>query len=129
MREGDNIPVVFDKDEFILKVATLIAKVSFLNYHIKVHDGHGGIFLRAEYYEPDIYTKVNEKQYTRKWLLSPLMTDSEIIQTCFKMCFTSMEHKTRESFTYKGSRIFGPHFDVEDLVSLCKDKENAGGRK
>ncbi len=123
-------PVVFDKDEFILKIAKLIAKVSFLNYHIKVVDGHGGVYLRAEYYEPDIYTQKFEKQYTRKWLLSPLMTDSEVVQTCFKMCFTSMEHKTRESFTYKGSRIFGPHFDVEDLVTLCKKgKEDAGGRK
>ena len=123
-------PVVFDKDEFILKIAKLIAKVSFLNYHIKVVDGHGGVYLRAEYFEPDIYTQKFEKQYTRKWLLSPLMTDSEVVQTCFKMCFTSMEHKTRESFTYKGSRIFGPHFDVEDLVTLCKKgKEDAGGRK
>src|SRR5258706_1035907 len=123
-------PVVFDKDEFILKIAKLIAKVSFLNYHIKVVDGHGGVYLRAEYYEPDIYTQKFEKQYTRKWLLSPLMTDSEVVQTCFKMCFTSMEHKTRERFTYKGSRIFGPHFHVEDLVTLCKKgKEDAGGRK
>jgi len=122
-------PVVFDKDEFVLKVGKLVARVSFLNYHIKVVDGHGGIYLRAEYFEDDIYSNVPERQYTRKWLLSPWMTDSEIIQTCFKMCFTSMEHKTRENFKYKGARIFGPHFNVEDLVTLCKDKESAGGRK
>jgi len=114
----------------VLRIAEVIAPVSFQNYHLKVVEGHGGVYIQAEYHEPDIYTLVNEKQYTRKWLISPLMTDSEIIQTCFKLCLTSMEHKTREGFQYKGARIFGPHFDVEDLVKLCKEgKENGGGRK
>lgn len=55
----------------------------------------------------------------RKWLLSPRMTKSEIVQTAFKAVLTAVEHETRELFTYKGKRIFGPHFDVDALEQIC----------
>lgn len=78
--------------------------------------------------EPDVYTGKDETQFTRKWLISPHATKSEIVQTCFKLCITSMEHRCREHFKYMNTRVFGPHFDIDDLVSICKDgKENAGG--
>lgn len=56
----------------------------------------------------------------RKWLLSRHMTKSEIVTTAFKAVLTAVEHETREKFTYKGSAIFGPHFDVERLIGLCE---------
>ena len=59
-------------------------------------------------------------QATRKWLLSRHMTQSELVQTAFKFVLTSLEHEAREQFTYRGAAIFGPHFDVEQLVALCE---------
>lgn len=112
----------------IARIQQLLTHVVFQNYNWEVRRGHGGVFLRAWYMEADVYSHKPEKQYTRKWLLSPHMTDSEIVQTAFKCCLTSMEHRTREDFTYKGKRVFGPHFDIEDLVRLCRKRENAGGR-
>jgi hypothetical protein len=86
--------------------------------------------MQGHYIDKDIYTGKMEAQFTRKWLLSPAMTDSEIVQTAFKLCMTSFEHRCREGFRFMGARIFGPHFDVDDLVKLCKDgREDAGGRK
>jgi hypothetical protein len=32
---------------------------------------------------------------------------------------TSAEHIVREHFTYKGVRIFAPHFDVDALVLMA----------
>jgi len=113
----------------ISSITEILKEVDFYGYVIEAKtDGRGDMYMQGLYFEEDVYTDNVEAQHTRKWLLSPLMTDSEIVQTAFKLCITSMEHRTREGFTYKGARVFGPHFDVEDLVTLCKDRENAGGR-
>lgn len=52
----------------------------------------------------------------RKWLISPHMTRSEVIQTAFKAFLTAEEHECRELFRYRGVRIFGPHIDAESLA-------------
>ncbi|MGE0751893.1 MAG: hypothetical protein AB7F39_06470 [Variibacter sp.] len=57
----------------------------------------------------------------RKWKLSAHMTKSEIVQTAFLAVLTAVEHETRETFKFKGAAIFGPHFDVERLVTLAGD--------
>lgn len=64
----------------------------------------------------------------RKWLISPHMTKSEIVQTAFKACLTAMEHEAREDFRYRGEPVFAPHFDVERLVELSKDPEAQDAR-
>lgn len=113
----------------IERATELLRKVDYLNYEFHVCAAHGGVLLHATYMDADTYTGAPELQYTRPWRLTPEMTDSEIVQTAFKCCLTSAEHRCREAFTYRGARIFGPHFDVEDLVKLCQDgREAAGGR-
>jgi hypothetical protein len=79
-------------------------------------------YLQGHYYDDDVASGLQEPQHTRKWLLSQHMTDSEIVQTAFKCFLTSMEHRAREYFRYRGKRIFGPHFDSDALYDICKDK-------
>lgn len=55
----------------------------------------------------------------RKWRWSVHMTKSEIVQTAFMAYLAWVEHEARESFTYKGEKIFSPHFDVDYLALLC----------
>jgi hypothetical protein len=120
-----------DNTEFVTRVRSLLREVTFGLYEayvFKAGEVGGVVLLQASYLDRDIYTGKVEVQHTRKWLLSPSMTDSEIVLTAFKLAITSAEHRTREAFRYKGARIFGPHFDVEDLVRLCLDgREAAGG--
>ena len=52
----------------------------------------------------------------RKWLLSPYMVTSEIVSTAFLAFLTFEEHECREQFTYKGVTVYGPHWNVEDIV-------------
>ena len=85
-------------------------------------DGRGAVYLQGSYVQPDIITSKPEVQKTRRWFLSPAMVKSEIVQTVFKCVLTSVEHQAREHFKYKGERIFGPHYDVEALVDVCKAK-------
>src|ERR1700677_3139533 len=63
-------------------------------------------------------------QHGRKWDLSPHMTRSEIVQTALMAVLAAEEHEVREHFKYKGQAIYGPHFDVEQLLDLTKSKNS-----
>lgn len=97
-------------------------QIKFRDYQFIVVTEAGRVYLQAYYEEPDVVTGENQVQKTRKWLLSPHMTRSEVVQTAFKCALTSMEHRTREHFLYKGERVFSPHYDVEALVELCRQQ-------
>lgn len=90
-----------------------------LDYAFSVQEIHGHFHLQAAYQDRCKVAGTVEVQTTRRWPLSPFMTKSEIVQTVFKCCITSMEHRCRESFQYRERRVFGPHFNVDDLWLLC----------
>lgn len=126
----DAEPTAIDR-ALIARADVLLSSIHYLDHVFTVRAGHGGVFLQATYWEKDAIDPVQiEPQATRKWLLSPAMTDSEIVLTAFKCCLTSAEHRCREAFHYKGARICSPHFDVEDLVRLCQTegRADAGAR-
>jgi hypothetical protein len=101
----------------------LVQTITYPDYNFEVtEDSRGSVYLRATYLEADIVTKKPELQYTRRWLLSPAMVKSEIVQTVFKCVMTSAEHRVREHFKYRGARVFGPHLDVDALVEICEAK-------
>lgn len=85
------------------------------------------IYLRAVYLEKCTVTGKLEKQYTRRWLLSPEMTKSEIVATAFKCIHTSAEHQAREHFTYKKRAIYHPHHDVDRLLEICEERDTRHG--
>jgi|SRR5579859_637364 len=56
----------------------------------------------------------------RKWLLSPHMTESEIVQTALKAVLTCVEHEAREQFQWKGRAIYSPHISIRALFQICE---------
>jgi hypothetical protein len=113
-----------DSTMTIDQARAIIDNCSFYDYTFVVRESEkNGMVLQASYIEPDIVTGKPEVQLTRKWVLTPFMTKSEVVQTAFKCVITSMEHRTREHFRYKGKAIFGPHFDVDALWQVCADKK------
>lgn len=86
-------------------------------YHVK-EDGDR-LYLQITFIDTNF--PVRTKQYCRKWFLSPNMTPSEIVQTALKATIAAEEHECREIFRYKLQPIFGPHFDIEALVELCRE--------
>ena len=64
-----------------------------------------------------------EKQKTREWLIPADSDKSQIVQTAFKCLMTSLEHRGREWFLYRGKSVFGPHFDVDKLWEVCTARE------
>ena len=65
-----------------------------------------------------------EAQNGRKWYLSRYMTKSELVQTAFKAAITFEEHECREMFTYRGRKIFSPHFDIDSLWEISGQKKH-----
>ena len=76
-------------------------------------------FLQLKFVDADTTTLQPEQHSGRKWLLSPHMTNSEIVQTAFKAVLTATEHEVREQFRYRDKAIFGPHYHVDELHALC----------
>jgi hypothetical protein len=108
-----------EKMKTIEEIREIVNLCKYPEYKFSVFiDGRGEIYLQAHYNEPDTITGKTEIQATRRWFISPQMTRSEIVQTCFKCIITSTEHRAREWFTYREKAIFGPHFNVDVLHAI-----------
>ena len=109
------------------EVQAPIDNIEFMDRTIRLGDKGTGWFIQVQYMEEDIETGKMELQKARKWLISPFMTDTEVVETVFKACRTSMDHVLKEHFLYKGRRVYSPHFDIEARVSMC-DQRRFDGR-
>jgi hypothetical protein len=106
------------------EMSAVLQEVSFPGYEFAVaQSAHGFIYMFASYDEADTITGIVERQYTRRWPLSPEMSKSEIVSTAFKCAITSMEHKTREWFLYRGRAVYQPHYNVDVLWDICEQRE------
>lgn len=118
----DDVTSEQTSDETLNQLRSWVADCEFMNYAFDVNlNDRGEYYLQAHYSEPCVEMDIEMMQSTRKWLLSPAMTKSEVVQTVFKCAITSMEHRTREHFKYRERRVFGPHFDV-DALHMIADK-------
>jgi len=98
-----------------------VGQIKFEDYIFYVKEDREGARVQAVYSDLDFTTNKFAEQHTRKWLISPEMTDSEIVRTIFKLCSTSMEHRLRENFLFNGRRVFGPHIHIATLWEHCKE--------
>lgn len=112
------------KHKWIENAKQYVSECKFPEYAFEVDtDSRGSVYLRAFYAEEDTTTGLNAIQYTRKWFISPEMSKSEVVATAFKCVMTSMEHRTREWFTYKNRAIYMPHYNVDELHKICEERE------
>jgi hypothetical protein len=79
----------------------------------------GRYYLQAQCWRPDTFSGNWDWGKGGKAYLSEHMTDSEIVQLAFGLMKAYEEHEAREGFTYRGKRIYGPHMDVEMLVTVA----------
>lgn len=108
--------------------AEVLERIRFKDWVFFLGEDDGRLWVQVRYLEADVGGDSRdpgdlEIQHGRKWNVSRHATVSEFVQTCFKAVMTSMEHQAREHFQYRGAQVFGPHFDVEKLVKLCRTPE------
>lgn len=80
-----------------------------------------GHYVQVSYQEADIHTGVMETQYGRKWYLHPHASETEVVETCFKAIRVSNDHVLKEHFTYRGRRVYSPHFDINARIQMCDE--------
>ncbi len=102
----------------------IVDEISYLDWRINIYDEGDRSFLQCAFIANDLVTGEPQWQRSRKWFLSPHMTKSEVVSTALKAVLTAVEHEVRESFRYRGSAIFGPHFDVDALADFAKRADN-----
>lgn len=97
------------------EIRNIVKDIKFLeNWRIEVFYEADAPYLQVHF--PDPVTWIYWSG--RKWRLSYHMTKSEVVQTALAAVLAAVEHEAREHFLYQGRAIFGPHFNVDDLVEL-----------
>lgn len=77
-------------------------------------------YLQIRCWRPDTITGEMGYGYGGKAYLSPHMVKSEVVQLGFGLYKGYLEHEARESFKYRGRRVYGPHIDVDALWEVCR---------
>lgn len=104
------------------RVLDVVGKLSFPGYEFVVEPFSGWFTLHVRYVEPDVMSGVPEEQNGRRWLFPADQTVGQIAQTAFKAVLTSLEHRAREHFTYRGRPVLQPHMDIEQVWQLLSDQ-------
>ena len=94
----------------------------------KDKDGNGRLYLQIQFEAPDNMgddPPTVERQFCRKWYLSPYMTKQEVVRTAYKAYQAAVLHETAEKFTYKNKMIYSPHFDVDILANVLEEDKRA----
>ena len=96
---AENFEVVIDRDQEIVD---------------------GRYYFQIACWRRDVITGEMGIGYGGKAYLSEHATDSELVQTIFGLYLKYVEHEARESFEWRGKRIFGPHIKVEALWEIAR---------
>lgn len=108
------------------RIQDIINRINYKDWIISFISKNDSRYIKVYIPHPDgpyHPTSENEQGYWsgRKWHVSPFMTDSEIILTCFKAITTAEEHETREAFLFDNIPVLGPHWNLIMLARLIKE--------
>jgi hypothetical protein len=110
------------------RVNQVISAVSFPGYTFQTGVyAPNCFFLQVRYSEPDVMTGVNETQTGRQWAFPAGQTTGQIVQTMFKAILTSLEHRAREHFLYRGKPVLQPHLDVDQIWAMLPEQDRHEG--
>jgi hypothetical protein len=85
----------------------------------------GGFLLQVRGYIMDNNTQTHSLQSGGKYYISSHAIDDEVVATLWKATQDFIIHEARETFQYKGQKIYGPHFKVDALRKLAAITDEA----
>ena len=97
-------------------VRDVLREVQFKDGSFVIEEIERGFLVQLRCTEEDVDTGQREMYRGRQWFIRRGASRDEIVRTAFLAAAVWQEHEARESFTYRGARIFGPHGDVDDLA-------------
>ncbi len=110
-----------------LQLETILANIKIFDRTFKIVSAVAGsgpdkIFgwhVQVCYDEPDIETGTIGRQESRPWFIAESTGESEIVDTVFAAVMRSYDHVVKEHFTYKGKRVFSPHFTISQRLAMA----------
>lgn len=114
-----------EMDDLRARLGRLVGEID-LGMNSRVIIGHddentpGRWYLQIECWRRDVITGEMGYGYGGKAYLSPHATDSELVQTAFGLYKGYWEHEARETFVWRGRRVFGPHIATEALWDVAE---------
>lgn len=77
-----------------------------------------GWLVSVVYEEADVVSGKVETQRSREWYIGEGATETDVVHTAFAAVMRSYDHVVKEHFTYKGVRVYSPHVDIEERLSV-----------
>jgi len=110
------------RSELAFRVSHLIRRVSYKpGYRFQVNDEYTGdgpaiARVRVAFDRPDTFTGELGTGFSPSVPIFESYTDGDIVRTLFGLVKALEEHECREAFQVDGSRVFGPHIELEALI-------------
>lgn len=99
----------------------LISRITYPNIKFEITTEKGRCFLRIKCDNTTCnITGIPTAWNSRKWRLSPHMTDMEIVNTAFLAIITALEHEARELFRVDGIALMDSHRDLNQVLEFMK---------
>lgn len=80
----------------------------------------GRWYYQIQCHRKDVITGEWGEGFGGKAYLSPHASDNELVQTIFGLYKGYWEHEARESFMWRGRRVFGPHIASQALWEVAR---------
>lgn len=102
------------------RVRQIINQIKFRDWKIEFKqvllDNEEAAMIRAVFFA--FKGRTYERTCGRWWTIESGFTEDQIVKTIFSAIEQAVIHETMKDFTYKGTRIFSPYKDVEDLAAV-----------
>lgn len=102
------------------RVEQVIEQVKFRDWKIEYKqallDNEEVVLIHAVFFS--FKGRTFERTMSRDWVIEPHFTEDQIVKTIFSAIEQAVTHELMKDFTYKGTRIFSPYKDVEDLAAV-----------
>lgn len=109
------------------RVGAIISNISYPDRTLVLTYRGDHFTVHVVYLEPDVDNPDQGPvlQESRRWLIEPDATPTDVVATCFAAIMRSFEHVVREHFCYDGIPVYSPHHTLSQLASITlrrKDK-------
>ncbi len=124
----DSVPVLpgaYEPEPFVVRLERIAGEIELgmgcsVRVARDVEIPQGRFFFQITCWRRDVVTGEMGYGYGGKAYLSEHASDSELVQTIFGLYRAYWEHEARETFSWKGRRVFGPHISTEALWDVAR---------
>jgi hypothetical protein len=95
-----------------------LRELRFGQHRFEAQRNGDGFLIHISGIEADSDTGQEQRFHGREWFIPVHATRSDIVRTALKAALTWQEHEVRETLTYRGRKLFSPHFSVDRLTNL-----------